>query len=292
MQNDTSVCPFKLAKVLVCTDDSPQSHGAIKAGVELGRTTGCQVHLLQVLELAAFVEYSQPEPLAIPPQVMTDLLEVRQKAARENLSAWQAEADRQGVRIEIHLRVGANILQEILEVIEELKPELILMGRRGHSGISRLLLGSISARVVGHSPVNVLLVPQEAGLRFEKLLVASDGSPFSALACREAMDMAERCGSSLLALVVAHGDLSSSIAADLLTKLEAEAEGRRLHLKTLALEGRPYEVILEVAQQQAVDLIILGSHGRTGLKRLLMGSVAERVAGQARCPVLVVKGTP
>ncbi len=292
MVSEITPCPLTLTKILVCTDDSPPSHGAVKAGLELGRTCHCQVHLLQVVELAAFVEYSQPESLAIPPQVMTDLLAIRQEKARESLAAWQKQAADQGVQLQIHLRLGANVLQEIMDAVQEISPDLILIGRRGHSGLARLLLGSISARVIGHSPVNVLLVPKEAPLRFDKLLVASDGSPFSAAACREAFRLAAHTKASLLALAVAHGDLAGAAAADIVLNLKAEADRRALPLETLALSGRPYQVILEVAQQRAVDLIILGSHGRTGLPRLLMGSVTERVIGQSLCPVLVVKQSP
>jgi nucleotide-binding universal stress UspA family protein len=54
-------------------------------------------------------------------------------------------------------------------------------------------------------------------------------------------------------------------------------------------EGEAYEAVVKVAKEQAVDVIVLGSHGRTGLRRLLMGSVTEKVIGYAPCPVLVVK---
>ncbi len=71
--------------------------------------------------------------------------------------------------------------------------------------------------------------------------------------------------------------------------MEAEATMRGALLETAVPLGRPYEAILKVAQAKKANLIVLGSHGRTGLKRLLMGSVTERVIGQAPCPVLVVK---
>jgi nucleotide-binding universal stress UspA family protein len=55
------------------------------------------------------------------------------------------------------------------------------------------------------------------------------------------------------------------------------------------VEGRPYEAIIETAREKGVDLIVMGSHGRTGMERLLMGSVTERVVGHADCAVLIVK---
>jgi nucleotide-binding universal stress UspA family protein len=71
--------------------------------------------------------------------------------------------------------------------------------------------------------------------------------------------------------------------------MEAEARLRGVPLETAVPYGRPFEAILQVAQAKKVNLIVLGSHGRTGLRRLLLGSTAERVIGQAPCPVLVVK---
>jgi nucleotide-binding universal stress UspA family protein len=64
---------------------------------------------------------------------------------------------------------------------------------------------------------------------------------------------------------------------------QVQAEG-------IVREGKPYQVIADTARDQKAGLIVMGSHGRTGLKRLLMGSVTERVIGHAPCPVLVVKG--
>jgi nucleotide-binding universal stress UspA family protein len=71
--------------------------------------------------------------------------------------------------------------------------------------------------------------------------------------------------------------------------VHSEADREGVPLDTLLLRGTPSEAILQTAQSRGTDLLVLGSHGRTGLKLLLMGSVTEQVIGQARCPVLIVK---
>ena len=76
----------------------------------------------------------------------------------------------------------------------------------------------------------------------------------------------------------------------LVRELAGEAKSQDIPLITLTPGGRPEEAIIQVAATKQTDLIIMGSYGRTGLKRLFMGSVAERVIGQATCPVLIVKG--
>jgi nucleotide-binding universal stress UspA family protein len=281
--------PLHVKSALVCTDGSPASLGAVQAGLSLSRATGCIIHLLEVVEFIPYYEYAQPEVLLIPPALGQEILKVQEAAVSQRLEAWKSQPEAQGVHLETQVRVGAGIFAEITAAVEEIKPDLVIMGRRGVSGLARLLLGSTTARVIGHSPVNVLVVPRDASLSYANLLVASDGSPFSAAAWEEALRLYQPQAGTLTAVVVAHGDLTAALAADLLANLTNMAAARGVTLQTLSLAGRPYEAILKAAGQTGATLLILGSHGRTGLTRLLMGSVAERVIGQAPCPVLVVK---
>jgi nucleotide-binding universal stress UspA family protein len=163
------------------------------------------------------------------------------------------------------------------------------MGRHGYTGLARLLMGSVTARVIGHSPCHVLVVPQGVPLRFERLLIASDGSLFSEAAWDEALALARAMGSALIGVAVATSDRDIPTATEAVRHLEAVAAAQGITLDTLIPMGRPEEGIVKAADFKKASLIIVGSHGRTGLKRLLMGSVAERVIGLASCPVLVVK---
>ena len=163
------------------------------------------------------------------------------------------------------------------------------MGRRGKSGLERLLVGSVTARVIGHTPHKVLVAPRDTVLSFEKLLVASDGSPPSQVAFQEALAISQKTGSQLILITAAHGELDPKRAKTLVKELAEKAKLHDVSCTTLTPGGRPEEAIIKVAIAKKIDLIIMGSHGRTGLKRLFMGSVAERVIGQATSPVLVVK---
>jgi len=275
-------------KILACTDGSPDSEGAITAALHLAKTTGSTVFLLEVLFFLAGYELQSPDTLA-PPMVNLELMRVQETAARERLEAWKAEAAREGVTLEPRIRTGASAYDGILEEAGELQPDLIIMGRHGYTGLTRLLMGSVTARVIGHSPVNVLVVPQGVLLSFERLLIASDGSPFSEAAWNEALSLAKIMGSALIGVRVAASDRDIPTATGAVRNLEAAAEKQGIALDTMIPMGRPEEGIVKAAEFKQASLIIVGSHGRTGLKRLLMGSVAERVIGQAKCPVLVVK---
>ena len=275
-------------KILVCTDGSPESEGAITAALNLAKTTGSTVFLLEVLFFLAGYELQSADNLA-PPVVNLELMQIQETAAKERLEAWKAEAAGQGVTLSPRVRTGSSAYDGILEEAGELKPDLIIMGRHGYTGLTRLLMGSVTARVIGHSPVNVLVVPQGVPVSFERLLIASDGSPFSEAAWDEALSLAKTMGSALIAVSVAAADRDIPTATGAVRNLEAAAAQQGITLDTMIPMGRPEVGIVKAAEFKQASLIIVGSHGRTGLKRLLMGSVAERVIGHAKCPVLVVK---
>ena len=275
-------------KILVCTDGSPESEGAITAALHLAKTTGSTVFLLEVLFFLAGYEMQSPDNLA-PPVVNLELMQIQETATRERLDAWKAEAAGEGVILEPRVRTGASAYGGIMEEAGELQPDLIIMGRHGYTGLTRLLMGSVTARVIGHSPVSVLVVPQGVPLSFERLLIASDGSAFSEAAWNEALSLAKTMGSALIGVSVAAAERDISTATGAVRNLEAAAAKQGITLDTMIPVGRPEVGIVKAAEFKQASLIIVGSHGRTGLKRLLMGSVAERVIGAAKCPVLVVK---
>ena len=233
-------------------------------------------------------DLQSPDTLA-PPVINLELMQAQENAVQERLEIQRAEAAEQGVTLEIRTRTGSSAYEGIMEEAAELQPDLIIMGRHGYTGLTRLLMGSTTARVIGHSPCHVLVVPQGDSLNFQRLLVACDGSPFSEAAWAEALSLAKTMGSTLTAVSVAADDREIPAATRVVKALEQAAATQGLTLDTMIPLGRPDEAIVNAALFKEASLIIVGSHGRTGLKRLLMGSVAERVIGHAQGPVLVVK---
>jgi hypothetical protein len=275
----TPVCPAGWERLLVCTDGSPESQGAIGEALFLARLCGSKVYLLQVLETSSYFEVQA-----------TDLLARLEEEIRTQLESIKAEAAGKGVTLETRVRRSTSAYAAILEEAKEVQPELIIMGRYGRTGLARLMVGSVTARVIGYSPFKVLVVPREAILSFERILVANDGSPCSQAAWQEALAVTQRVGASLFAVSVAREEGEITMAAEIVRKMLAEANRQGVPLTTLSPQGQqPDDAIVQAALRYQVSLIIMGSHGRTGLKRLLMGSVTERVIGQAPCPVLVVK---
>ncbi len=278
--------PF--AKVLICTDGSPDSEGAITAALDLAKTMGSRIFLLEVVYFLTGYELQSPDTLT-PPVVNLELMEAQEKAVKERLETWKARAAEKGVILEPRIRTSSSAYEGILEEAAELQPDLVIMGRHGYTGLTRLLMGSVTARVIGHSDCHVLVVPQGGALSFARLLVASDGSPYSEAAWVEALTLTKVMDSYLVAVSVAASDGDIPAATKVVRTLELEAEKEGISLETMIPMGRADEGIIKAAEFKQASLIVVGSHGRTGLKRLLMGSVAERVIGQAPCGVLVVK---
>jgi nucleotide-binding universal stress UspA family protein len=166
---------------------------------------------------------------------------------------------------------------------------LIIVGRHGRTGLLRLMMGSVAAKVIGHAPCNVLVVSPTASIEFKNILIATDGSRYSEAAVREAVSIAKRCNSPLIAVSVALSDAEIRSAEGNIKWAVELASQEGIKIEGVTAIGKPYEAILETAQQKRADLIVVGSHGRKGIERLLMGSVTERVIGHTETAVLVVK---
>lgn len=192
--------------------------------------------------------------------------------------------------------------ERIIDLAEAENCELIVMGRGGGSNVKRALIGSVSARVIGYSQRDVLIIPLSATVDWKNIVLAIDGSKFSKTAIERAIDFAEAYGGALKIVSVVdfppefYGEAPDAVeelikkAKVYVEEAKKQAESRGIKAEVFVREGESPDVIINIAKDQKADTIIIGSHGRTGLKRLLMGSVAEKVIGNSSCPVLVVKG--
>jgi len=192
--------------------------------------------------------------------------------------------------------------QRLVDLSDSEGCDLIVMGAKGMLSLEKALMGDTTAKVIGYSVKDVLVVPEKATLGFDKILVSTDGSEYSRRATARALDFAESYGSALD--VVSIVEIASEIYSiapqvveqkvqqteEFVAGIRKQAEARGIKAVGFVRDGESaYNIINELAKQEQVGLIVVGSHGRTGLKRFLMGSTAERVIAQASCPVLVVK---
>jgi len=239
-----------------------------------------------------------------PPGDLGDLspeLEARLRAPYEKaLASSQKWAKAQDLSLET-LLVKGEPPEALSAAARDYSCDLVVIGKRGYDLPAGAQMGRITERVIGYCPTDVLVVPVRGTLNLSRLLLPVDGSRFSRRAATQALALATESGSTLLAVSVLDapsGFLEEvpEVARDLLNNLEdllagvvSKASDQGLACETRVAVGPAYRLIVELAGEWDAGLIVMGSHGRTGHKRLLMGSVTERVVGQAPCPVLVVK---
>lgn len=196
----------------------------------------------------------------------------------------------------------------IVDRAEEQDVDLVVMGTRGRRGMNRLLSGSVSEEVVRRAPCPVFTVlarEEGAGPAISRVLAPVDLSDQSELVLNHAAALSESYAAPLdLLHVVEEAAYPNVYGLDPLTPSAPNVQDRaRKALETLAakldlrtdpvnvhvLAGNAARDIVEFAEDQAADLIVMATHGRTGLERFLIGSVAEKVVRRAPCPVFTLK---
>jgi nucleotide-binding universal stress UspA family protein len=295
-------------RILVGTDFSPTAAVAVDWAVELARQQGARVELVHAVTVPPSVpEYVSPS--AIAPGPLFDA-EVR-RAALGRLEKEAASLRERGIEVDTWLALGTPSMV-ICDRAAETGAVAIVVGTRGLTGIRHLLLGSTAERVVQKAPCPVLSVhPEDLRRPLRTILIPTDFSEDAERAIHTAQQLLAPLGplSSETRLILLHafnlpieytayGPIPTSVNYLQDTGLDAErrlqeltdrlaAEG--LSVDWVAREGDPSVVIVEEAQSRQADLIAMGTHGRSGLRHLLLGSTAERVVQHAACPVMTVR---
>ncbi len=276
-----------MKRLLVASDGSEYSSGAIREAINISRTCKADLTALSVIEI-------NPQLLSLAPQIIEDT----EKATKLHLNDIKEMAEKEGISCSTIIREGEDVFRLIIDEAEKEEADLIVMGRRGRRGIMKLLMGSETARVIGHSPVNVVVAPRASDIKWKSIVIATDGSRFSEAAAKEAISLVKNCCKTctLNAIAVTRPDATEeriSISEKALEDIKSNAERDNIKVDVILIKNKPhesiYEAIIEYAKEKDADIIVMGSHGRTGIKKLLMGSVCERVIGHADCAVLVVK---
>jgi nucleotide-binding universal stress UspA family protein len=296
-------------RVLIAIDSSPCSQRVLDEASARPWPLDTNFFVLNVVDVQRFARFP-----AMIEDARSEATELVNSAAEQLLHA--------GHKALAEVRMGFP-RKVISECAKELQADLIMVGSHGHSAIGRFLLGSVAQAVLRIAPCHVEIVRFPAGGAAPsshpmKVLLATDGSECSLAA---AISVAARPwpGGTVLKVVgveelvafetpMAASPLASIYPASLLEELLADAhtravnagEGARKILETAGLKvlaqqpipaGDPRSIILDLAQAWPADLVVLGSHGRRGWDRFLMGSVAESVAVHAHCSVEVVRGS-
>ena len=290
-----------IQKILVATDFSETSEGALRWGLELAKEHGAEVRLLHALLLP-----SPATPLVpIPPDLH---LELQQKAIAR-LEAAENGLRQAGYRVSSEVRHEAAA-EAIRAAASAWSADLLVIGTRGMSALEHLMLGSVAERAISVAPCPALAVHPDDYDRhrpLRRILVPTDFSDEASRAAEAALELVGARVKGELILVhayhipvdyAAYGALPASwnfleevadAAKAELDKWATELSGRGWKVATVVEAGAPSVAIRRLATDREVDLIAMGTHGRGALKALVLGSNAKRVLQHAPCPVLTVR---
>jgi len=270
--------------ILVPTDGSDVAAAAAEAAVAFARRFGADVHALYVRESSDDDEGERATTA------------VADRAAAAGVDATTAVVDAEG-----------PISRRLLDYAAEHDADCIVMGTHGRTGFGRFVLGSVAERTLRESSVPVLTVHEETVVDrdLDSILVPTDGSAGAAAAAAHAVDLALATGAALHVVhVVDIGVLPTDGSGAVLDELQRAGRqaldsvverAERADVSTIrasVLSGTPYRAITDYADAEAVDLVVMGTHGRTGMDRYLLGSVAERVVRLTDRPVLTLGDDP
>jgi len=289
-----------MKKILVPLDGSPLAESVLPYVAELARCTGAQVELLIAVSDVALwdanatvIAWDREEELAL------GYIESQREALESN-----------GVNA-ISKIVRGDPAQAIIGAAAEDGSELIALSTHGRSGISRWLFGSVTGRVLENSKAPLLIVrPPEKdhpGGAIRKILVPLDESELAESVLTPVEELARECGSTIVVMqsvppltaypgveayaVSAVGEVLDDLQAktrEYLGGLVEKLKSKGLSAEALTSTALPTEAILAAADQAEADLIAIATHGRSGLGRVVLGSVADAVIRRSHRPCLVV----
>ncbi len=278
----TQLSPLaRFEKILVATDGSAFSADAVKVAIAMCVKSGARLYPFNMV-------LTNPEYEALAPE----LVEKASEDVRARLDAIVAEAARQGVGSTMLMRLGDRPDVEIVAAAEEINADLIVMGQQGRRGLARMMVGDATLRVIGSAICSVLSVPVGAGMWHNCILLGTDGSRFADAAAVSAAKIAHCCAAPITvvsALVPSHSRARQQEGREAVERSTAQLQRDGLDVDGVALPGEADDVIIKLAEEKHADLIVVGTHGRTGFGKVLLGSVSERVIGKAKCAVLVAK---
>jgi nucleotide-binding universal stress UspA family protein len=299
-----------IRQILCPIDFSDFSRHALDHAIAIARRYDARVTALQVFVLAVegalFTGAAGLEPFTLNDANREQLL-ARMRTFVEGESGSQAAVD-------VIVRESNDVASQILQEALALGADLLVIGTHGRSGFDRLVLGSVTEKILRKAPCPVLTIPRRApdavpigGAPYTRILCGVDFSDCSLAALSYAADFARRGaewlgvvhaievppasyeGANEYALAVLQAELEEDAKtrfAQLLPGLDGSGQFRK---ESIVVTDKSYRAILRIAQERGADLIVLGVHGRGVLDRMLFGSTTNHVIRQAVCPVLTIR---
>ena len=305
---------LNIQNIIVPIDFSKMSVQAIEIAKQLARRFGASIHLAHVRQFNYAADFVAPAP----PMVPFSFMPYEQNGEQTALNDLKKVAGECGVSsAKCDVLSGAPAFDEICRLAQTIPADLVVTPTHGRTGLKHVFLGSTAERIVQHSSCPVLVARGSAlqandGSRFriKTILVPVDFSNCSREGLRYAIAFANEFGAKIILLHATYlGYVYSSEGTGVydipgLQRAARETAERKMRelvrsvnfgavkFETALTDGSPVIDICAFAKDHHVDLIITSTHGFTGFKHVLIGSIAEQVVRHAPCSVLVVPSHP
>lgn len=279
-------------KILVAMDLTPESELALNRAIALSAEWGARLYVLHAVDDSR-----------LPGGEAT----ARTKAAEEDIERKiKSNPAASGVEVEILATLGSPT-ERILAICELMNIDFCVMGAGEQRSLGQKLLGTTVDHVLRHALQPVLFVRKPVAGPYRKITIATDFSPPSRTAFDCALALFPNRDTTLLHAyeVALHGlfefdrmtgpiaekherEMTQHVQASL-RALEKDARGAGSPLTPVSAIGEARVILFNHAKQNGIDLLVAGTHGRTGIRRAIIGSVAERLIGTMPCDVLAVR---
>lgn len=301
----------RFTHILVPVDFSEASTKALGYGLSLALEMEARLTLAHVIPFAPSLAYVYPVGGPELPEGALD-------GVRAKLVELVDSGNRESLETDFLVRAG-DVQDELLKMIDEVGPDLVVMGTHGRRSFERWILGSVTEHLLRRADIPLLtvsrldeehLIQKPVPVPLARLIYATDLSSESIEGMKWALDLAREFSAELIVLHVVQ-NLGWALGSE---SIPLEVESRTAQARQTAFdflvrsipasarsdpkvrvelrEGVPYEVILSFAESEAADLILLNTQRRGSVDRALLGSTAERVVRGGKVPVLSIPGRP
>jgi universal stress protein E len=288
----------------IASDDlEPASQAALTQAVELAQSSGARLTLCSVLELSE-------QSFHLIDVDKANLHRTVEDAAHADLNKLAGKLRADGLTVDVLVRVGRSAVELTNQALSG-RHDLVVVGTRKRGSTARMLFGSTSNKLIRTCPVPLWIAKPGEVRELREVLVASDFSDASLSALRAGVTAAAALNAKLFVVhslefpfeaYMRTAGVTEQQVAEYRQKLHAEARQnlqQHLHqtdyrtvqagVKIDVIEGQPDDVIPKFIDDNEVDLMVIASHGRSGISAMLLGNTAERILPHAHCSVLVTR---
>ncbi len=292
--------------LLVPLDGSHLAETALPAAAYFAQALHASVTLVHIIERNAPKEVHMDHHITEPGEALVYLKEVAERAFPATVP----------IETHVHTTEESDVARSIVEHSQEMTPDLVILCTHGRGGMKHLLFGTIAQQVIasGKTPVLMIrpgLMASTEQYDCKKVLLPLDGDPEHEEGIAISASLCQELGAALhlLMVVPTYGTLTGQAAAtsrlmpgatsvmldmaelgaeDYLQRILEEVKKSGVRTSAEVMRGEPVNVIGKAAEETKADLIVLGTHGKAGTEAFWSGSVAPKISGHSRVPLLLV----